>query len=129
MSRHVSATWTGGQSATVAVGRSSWDIGHDAALADGSPAPLPTEVLLASVASCFTIAMAFVAGKRNAVLPGLAVDVSADYDGPRICAIDIAVRADADPELVERLLEPARRLCWVTNTLRTPPRISTHRGS
>lgn len=128
MTRSLTAVWTGDQSATVTIGGLRLDIGDDAVLDDGSPAPQPTEVLLASVASCFAIAMAFVAGKRGLELPGLAVDVSAEYDGPRVSSIDIDVRSGADPQLVERLLAPAERLCWVTNTLRTPPQITVRRG-
>jgi putative redox protein len=128
MTRSLTAVWTGDQSATVTVGGLRLAIGEDAVLDDGSPAPLPTDVLLASVASCFAIAMAFVAGKRGLELPGLAVDVTAEYDGPRVSTIDIDVRSSADPQLVERLLEPARRLCWVTNTLRTPPQITVRRS-
>jgi putative redox protein len=124
MSRKVTARWTGGLSSTVELAGTHLAIGDDAPAVDGIPAALPTEVLLASVASCFAMAMAWVATKRDAELPGLEVDVSGDYDGPRISALDICVRADAYPDLLEYLLPRAERVCWVTNTLRQSPQIT-----
>lgn len=122
--RHVSSRWDGGQSAITEIRGLRLPIGEDAPPLGSTPAPLPTEVLLASVASCFTIAMAFVAAKHDATLPGLEVDVSGDYDGPRVASIQISVSADADPELLRRLIPAAERLCYVTNTLRRPPEIT-----
>ncbi len=124
MARHVTARWTGAQSAVTDLGGVHLAIGDDAPPLDGAPAPLPTEVLLASVASCFAIAMAFVAAKRDEELPGLEVEVIGDYSGPRVSTIEILVRARADRELLEYLLPRASALCWVTNTLRQAPEIS-----
>ena len=124
MTRHVSARWTGAQSAVSDIRGMTLAIGDDAPPTGDTPAPLPTEVMLASVASCFAIAMAFVAKKRDLELPGLEVDVTGDYDGPRISTIGISVRADVDRELLEYLLPRASRLCWVTNTLRETPEIT-----
>jgi len=122
--RHVSARWDGGQSAVTDIRGMRLVIGEDAPPLGTTPAPLPTEVLLASVASCFAIALAFVAAKRNLQLPGLQVDVDGSYDGPRVAAIDISVSSDADPDLVNELIPRAERLCYVTNTLRKPPQIT-----
>jgi len=122
--RHVSARWDGGQSAVTDIRGMRVSIGEDAPPLGTTSAPLPTEVLLASVASCFAIALAFVAAKRKLELPGLQVDVDGSYDGPRLATIDISVSSDADPDLVNRLIPSAERLCYVTNTLRQPPQIT-----
>lgn len=122
--RHVTARWDGGQSAITDIRGMRLAIGEDAPPLGSTSAPLPTEVLLASVASCFAIALAFVAAKRDLELPGLEVDVSGDYEGPRIASIEISVSSLADPDLVQRLIPRAERLCYVTNTLRQPPQIS-----
>jgi putative redox protein len=122
--RHVSARWDGGQSAVTDIRGMRLAIGEDAPPLGTTSAPLPTEVLLASVASCFAIALAFVAAKRKLELPGLQVDVDGSYDGPRLAAIDISVSSDADPDLVNKLIPSAERLCYVTNTLRKPPQIT-----
>lgn len=127
MARQVTATWTGAKSVTLAMGDITVPVGDDLALADGGFAPMPTEVLLGSVAACFTIAMAWVAAKRDLTLPGLHVDVTGDYDGPRVSSMHISVHCDADPALVEQLIPRARRVCYVTNSLLTPPQITITR--
>lgn len=126
MARVVTARWDGAMASTVTIGGTDWRIGDDLTDADGALAPMPTEALLASVASCFALAMAWVAAKRDIELPGLSVDVSADYDGPRISAIDIAVRSDASRDVIDQLLPRAQRVCYVTNTLRQAPDIAVH---
>lgn len=124
MARVVTARWDGAMATTVSIGDREWQIGDDLIGTDGLTAPMPTEALLAAVASCFTLAMASVAAKRDMTLPGLAVEVRADYDGPRISAIDIAVRADAPPEVIDDFLPRAQRVCYVTNTLRIAPEVT-----
>lgn len=127
MAREVSARWDGGMSTTVTFGDVELAVGEDVVLANGLPGPYPTHVLLGAVASCFTLAMVWVAAKRELTLPGLRVDVGAESDGPRLSGISIEVHADADPDLVEMLLPRAERVCWVTNTLRQAPEISVRR--
>lgn len=87
--------------------------------------PQPTELLLASIASCFTLAVAHTARRRGVVLEGLEVEVTGTYDGPRFRAFEIAVHADAPTrdELAE-LVVAARRVCYVTRTLAEPPEIT-----
>lgn len=129
MARRVTARWDTAKASTVVIGALDLPVGDDARLPDGSEAPAPTEMLLASVASCFVIAMAWVAAKRGLSLPGLSVDVTGEYDGPRFTSIDITVAADADPDLVDALIPRAQRVCYVTNTLRVPPVITVTRGA
>lgn len=124
MARTVSARWTGGLSATTDIRGLCWQIGDDAPAHGGIPAPLPTETLLAAVASCFVMALAFAAKKRGVQLPGLRVEVRGDFEELRVLAIDIEVSAEADPELIQHLIPSAERLCYVTNTLRHPPAIT-----
>jgi putative redox protein len=82
-------------------------------------APQPTDLLLASVASCFTLAFVHSAAKRAIPLTGLRVDVVGDYAGRSFSAVHISVAATGpDPQDVAGLLEAAARVCYVTNTLR-----------
>jgi uncharacterized OsmC-like protein len=84
--------------------------------------PQPTELLLASIASCFTLAMAYAAGKRGVELAGLQVRATGTYDGPRFSAIQLSIQADApDLDGLRQLVPMAQRLCYVTNTLRRSP--------
>jgi putative redox protein len=121
----VVATWHGGYAATVegrghtvAVDEPEWAGGNDAGL-------MPTELYCAALASCFCLALAHVAGKRDRELPGLRVGVHAERaDGElRYARIVVSASADVpDGELAE-LIPRARRVCWVSNTLATPPAV------
>ena len=86
--------------------------------------PQPTDLLLAAVASCFTLAMAFVARKRGIELPGLDVTAVGTYDGPRFTEIAVSVSSDGPADILDKLIPAAERVCWVTNTLRAEPKIS-----
>jgi uncharacterized OsmC-like protein len=87
--------------------------------------PQPTDLLLASVASCFTLAVAYTLKKLDLAAAGVDVTVTGTYDGPRFSAVRIAVALDGvDPSAHDRVLQSAQRVCYVTNTLRTPPTIT-----
>lgn len=121
--RTASARWTGGL-------RAELDAGGFALVADEPPhvtggtgtGPQPTDLLLASIASCFTLAVAYTANKRAVDLDGLDVVVTGTYDGPRFRAFTIATTArhPTGPKLAE-LVEAAKRVCYVTRTLADPP--------
>jgi organic hydroperoxide reductase OsmC/OhrA len=76
-------------------------------------------LFLASIASCFTLAVAYSARKQAIVLDSLSVTVTGTYDGPRFRAINIVSRLGCDPADVEILVRAAERVCYVTNTLRS----------
>ena len=119
MPDEVRATWLRGFEARVetrghviAVDEPVEDGGTDAGV-------MPTDLLAASIASCFCLALAFVARKRGRELPGLQVAVRRFRAGRelRIERFEIEVRAEVDEDELEALMEPARRVCWVSNTL------------
>lgn len=85
--------------------------------------PQPTDLLLASAASCFTLALAYAARKRRIELSGVRVTATGTYDGPRFSHIALSVTSDDPRETLETLLPAAERLCYVTNTLRDPPEL------
>jgi uncharacterized OsmC-like protein len=80
---------------------------------------MPTELLCAAIASCYCLALVFAAGKRGRDLPGLRVTVRTKRVGRelRYGRFDVEAASDAPVEQLAALLEPARRLCWVSNTL------------
>ena len=80
--------------------------------------PQPTEIFLASVASCFALAVAHVARKRSVDLPDLRVRAVGQYDGPRFVNVRVEVATSAPRADVEPLLEKASSVCYVSNTLR-----------
>jgi putative redox protein len=115
----VSATWLGGFQARVDA--RGHEISVDEPLPDrgGDTGAMPTELLCAALASCFCLALAFVAGKRDRELPGLRVVVRSRRAGRelRYERLEIDAQADVPDEELEALIEPARRVCWVSNTL------------
>jgi putative redox protein len=115
----VSARWLGGYESCVtargheiAVDEPEYAGGEDAGM-------MPTEVFCASIASCFCLALRHVAAKRGRELPGLRVEVRAERAGGelRYGRIEVEAEADVPGEELEPLIEPARRVCWVSNTL------------
>lgn len=123
--RSVQARWDGGLRAVVQAGEFELVVDEPESVPGGTnKGPQPTELLLASVASCFTIALAYSAGKRGVELAELRVDATGTYDGPRFSAIRITVRA-AQPlgAELERLVRAAERVCYVTRTLTGSPEI------
>ena len=82
-------------------------------------APQPTDLLLASVASCFTLALVHSAGKRGIPLQGVRVNVVGDYAGRRFDAVRIGVDVTGpSPQELKDLIGASERVCYVTNTLR-----------
>ncbi len=122
--RSVSSYWTGGLRATVDAGGFPVVADEPESAGGTGTGPQPTELLLASIASCFTLALAYSAAKRDVPLEGLRVDVTGRYDGPRFDAFRITVRADQPrgPDL-DKLITAAKRVCYVTRTLASPPEI------
>ncbi|MBA2472040.1 MAG: OsmC family protein [Pseudonocardiales bacterium] len=127
--RSVDATWDGGLRCRVSAGRFELIVDEPESVGGTDQGPQPTELLLASVASCFTLAMAYSAGKRGVELAGLRVRATGDYDGPSFSAIRLSVQADApDTDGLRRLVPAAERLCYVTNTLRRNPNVTVDVG-
>jgi uncharacterized OsmC-like protein len=119
----VIARWEGGWRCRVTA--SGFDLVVDEPERSGGTGtgPMPTEYLLAAMASCYALALAWAAGKRGITLPGLAVTATGTYDGPRFVRLQLSVESDAPPDMVERLVEPALRVCYVSNTLAASPPI------
>lgn len=123
--RTVTARWTGGMRAEIDAG--GFDLVSDEPPGAGGEGtgPQPTELLLASIASCFTLAVAHTARKRDVAVEGLGVEVTGTYDGPSFRAFSIVVHADAPTGAdLEQLVESARRVCYVTRTLDRRPEIT-----
>jgi putative redox protein len=128
--RTVSARWDGGMRAVVTAGRFELRVDEPESVPGGTDTgPQPTELLLAAVASCFSLALAHSAGKRGMPLRDLHVDATGTYDGPRFAAIEITVRA-AEPsgEQLSGLIEAAQRVCYVTRTLAGSPELTFRIG-
>jgi putative redox protein len=115
----VNAAWQGGYRTLVDARGHEFTVDEPESAGGGNLGMMPTEVFCASVASCFCLALAHVARKRSLDLPGLEVTVRAERAGRELRYRRLAVeaRADVPDERLARLIEPARRVCWVSNTL------------
>ena len=115
----VTAAWQQGFQARVYT--RGHEIAVDEPVADGGndAGVMPTDLLAASIASCFCLAHAFAARKRDRELPGLEVVVRRVRAGRelRYERFEIDARAEVPEDELAALMEPARRVCWVSNTL------------
>ena len=80
---------------------------------------MPTELFCAALASCFCLAVGFAARKRDREVPGLKVTVTAErVEGElRYEHLVVTTEAAVDPGVLARLVERARPLCWISNSL------------
>lgn len=123
--RSVQARWDGGLRAVVTAGEFELIVDEPESVAGGTnKGPQPTEMFLASIASCFTISLAFSAAKRGIEMADVNVEAIGTYDGPRFSKITVKVSA-ASPkgEELAKLMKVAERVCYVTRTLATNPEI------
>jgi len=121
----VMATWQGGYAAVVDARshRIAVDEPHESGGEDGGA--MPTEIFCAALASCFCLAVAHVARRDGVDLPGVTVDARAERAGRelRYGRIVVNTRAPVPAAELEALVTRARRVCWVSNTLATPPAV------
>lgn len=82
--------------------------------------PMPSELLLASVASCMCLAVSFAADKRDVELPDLSVTADGYHEEGafRFERIEVTVTSSLAADRLEDLIQPARKFCYVSNTLK-----------
>ena len=115
----VSATFHGPYAATVDARGHTILVDEPEHAGGADEGVMPTELLAASLASCFALALGHVARRDGAELP---VDVRSERAGRELRYGRLLVSARADVPL-EPYMASARRLCWVSNTLASPPEI------
>jgi uncharacterized OsmC-like protein len=116
--RIVDARWEGGMKSSVQAGDFEIVVDEPESAGGTDSGPQPTDLFLASIASCFTLSMAHAAKKRGIELPGLRIRVVGTYEGLKFTRVDLRIVADAPSSVLEDLLPEAQRVCYVTNTLR-----------
>ncbi|HXF71713.1 MAG TPA: OsmC family protein [Actinomycetota bacterium] len=123
----VTAYWEGGMRVRVPVRGFDLRADEPPAYGGADTGPMPTELFLASLASCFALAVRWVCVKQEGFEPtDLVVRVRGEYDGPRFDRLLIEV-VSSDPR-IDGTLDRAARYCYVSNTLRRPPRIELRRA-
>lgn len=122
--RTVAAVWEEGMRCVVDAGGFTLTVDEPASGGGTGRGPQPTELFLASIASCFTLALSHSATKRDVALSGLRVEATGTYEGPRFSSVRVTVHADTPRgDELARLASAAERVCYVTNTLRRTPSI------
>ena len=121
----VSATFRGGYAATVDARGHMIEVDEPESVGGDDGGVMPTELLAASLASCFALALGHVARRDGTELPGLRVDVRAERAGRelRYGRLIVTAHADVPPAELAAHVARAERLCWVSNTLTQPPEI------
>lgn len=116
---HVVAAWRGGYAATVSSRQHELTVDEPAEAGGADTGPMPTELLCGALASCFCLALAHVAGKRELVLDGLEVTVDAERLGreQRYGRLTVTVAARVEHEVLAATVERAKPFCWVSNML------------
>lgn len=89
---------------------------------------MPTDLLLAALCSCYALALAWAARTRGVDLPDLRVTATGTYGGPRFTALTLTVETSLPAEQLTPLLEPAKRACYVSNTLARAPDLDVRTG-
>ncbi len=115
----VAATWEGGYKCRVDARGFEIRVDEPSSAGGEDTGPQPTELLLAALASCFTLALAHVAGKRGIEVPDIAVRAVGEYQGLKFARMRVEVTSGLDPEMLAMLIERAKGVCYVSNTLRT----------
>ena len=84
--------------------------------------PMPSEYLLWSIAACFGQSILFVAGKMRKSIEGLTLEVHANKDltQQRFEAVTITVGSAVFDASLEKIVQMAKRYCFVTNSLGIP---------
>jgi putative redox protein len=119
----VTAIYHGGTAATVDARGHRVEVDEPPDAGGEDAGFMPTELMFAGLASCFALALGWVARKRDLELPGLRVEVTAERPGRELRYDDVVVTASADVPVDPELVEKAVRFCWVSNTFATPPKI------
>lgn len=125
------AEWRGGMATDVSGRGHSLRVDEPAEFGGADSGPMPTEVLVAALASCFCLAVAWAAGKRRIPLDDLRVSVRPHrtVGEPRHGRYDVWVESSTPPGDLAPAVELAKRYCWVTNTMTSPPEIRYHLGA
>jgi len=119
----VVARWDGGWRCTVEASGFQLVVDEPPSAGGTGTGPMPTEYLLAAMASCYALALNWAAGKRGITVPGLTVTATGTYDGPRFSRLQLSVSSQLPVEQVEPLVKPALRACYVSNTLAAAPQV------
>ena len=116
------ARWLGGYHATVTVRQFAAEVDEPPSAGGTDAGPMPTEYLLMALASCFALAIAHVARRDGVDVAPFSVTAEGTYAGSRLSSFELVVDVEGGPPAgMDELLQKARRVCYISNTLAQPP--------
>ena len=115
------ATWRGGWHCDVEAGGFQLVVDEPTQVGGTGLGPRPTDLFMASLASCYALAVAWAAGKEGVDLPDLEVTATGTYEGLKFASIQVSVRTSLDRSKTQVLLDRAAQVCYVSNTLGVAP--------
>lgn len=121
------ARWKGGWQCQVDAGGFTLDVDEPVQYGGTGTGPMPTDLLLASLSSCYALAVAWAARKRGVELLDLEVKATGTYEGQRFSKFDLEVTTSLSDDALQPLLRMAGRVCYVSQTLANPPVITVTR--
>lgn len=123
-----SAVWRGGLATDVSGRGHTIRVDEPPEFGGKDSGPMPTELLVAALASCFCLAVAWAAGKRRIRLDHLTVDIRPQRAAgqPRHASYDLWIHSSTPASELAPAVELAKRYCWVTNTISHPPEVRYH---
>ncbi len=80
---------------------------------------MPTELFLCSLASCFCLALVYVARKKRLEVKDMRVNVRGQKNLLNFIFSKLTVEVDSSlpPEILEDIISLAKRYCFVSNTI------------
>lgn len=83
---------------------------------------MPTELFLASLASCFCMALIYAAGKRQIEVEDMEVEVEGEKDTKSFLFTKLVVKviSTVPSRTLERLIDDAKKYCFVSRTVTNP---------
>lgn len=80
---------------------------------------MPTELFISSIASCFCMALVFVAGRNEIEVSQMEVEVSAKADTRNFMYSNIYVKvlSSLDNDITKELIDQAKKYCYVSNSI------------
>jgi uncharacterized OsmC-like protein len=80
---------------------------------------MPTELFLCSLASCFCLALVFIARKKRIEVKDMVVNVKGKKDIKNFIFSSLLVEVESSlmPETLEEIIPLAKKYCYVSNTV------------
>ena len=84
---------------------------------------MPTDLLLASLSSCYALALAWAARKQGFDLPDLEVSATGTYQGQKFASLRADRREQPPGRAADRVAGAGDAVCYVSNTFRAVPEL------